>query len=158
MTNERLVDIGVAVAILVISVLYIRSLGPEAAALAEKIEQRRTTIQTLTDQRSRLSQRDDMTPLTRVWDQSKQIIERCGLDRTVFADNDDRETLYGGSGRYWTAQVKGDAVPVLSCANQLADLDQIVFEQVSVKGDQGTATATIAFSVYGRLRADDSES
>lgn len=147
-TQDKLMDIAAIVALVITSYLVVGALRGEAAAVSEAVASTRTTVKQLTASRDHLAELADMQPLTTSWLKSRHITDSCGVQRTVVA-GDDPESSYDGEGQFWTARLSGDAIAVLTCADQLSELGQVAFESVALASDDEQQSAELTFSMYG---------
>ena len=151
--RERLLDLGVVVAVVIAVLFGINRIGEQSDAISADVESTQRTVSQLQRQRNSLAQREDMAPLPRVWRASKNVTDSCGVQRSVFDASSDGNTLYTGSGDRWSAEINGNAISVRTCADQLSTLNQIVFEKASLQTAKDTPNARVTFSMYGRLAA-----
>lgn len=151
--NEKLLDIAILVVLMIAAYLAIDAMGGESARISDRLSSTRSTVKQLTATRDRLAVLPDIRPLTRSWRSSRNITRSCGVERTVLKSKSG-ESLYAGAGKFWTAQISGSAIAVLACAKQLADLDQVAFEAVSIASDDKEQSAQITFSMYGTFAPD----
>ncbi|MBO9471093.1 hypothetical protein J7355_13410 [Endozoicomonas sp. G2_2] len=146
--DEKLMDIAVIAVLAISGYFAITALNGGSAVVAEEVASTRTIVDQLTATRDRLQSLPDMQPLTSAWMQSREITSSCGVERTVIT-GEDRDSQYAGAGQFWTAQLSGDAIAVLACADQLSELDQVAFEDVEIVTDDQYQVAQVTFSMYG---------